>query len=371
VRILHVSEVHWGGVVTLLHHFTEQQRRHGHDVHLLAPAAFPVLEFTERHEWSLAREAPHGYAPAALQLRRLVKQMDPDVVHLHSFVAGFMGRLPLPPLGRPVVYQPHSWAFDLFTGPKRMLVQGWERAANKFTDAIVANCQDELDEGHQVGITRPGHVLGVAVDVEHFRPPDAAERRAAKAAVGYSERPMVLVLGRIAYQKAQDLLLPAWDRRPVRDADLVLVGPGDAHELCSMAPATWGRTVHYAGESHDVRQWLWAADVLAIPSRYEGFPLVAAEAMATGLPVMATRFNGAVDTIEAGPLPAGGQVVDLGDMQALLTGCERLLVDLQSREEHSAHARSRAEHLFRPEHVYERLQQAYVEAINAHNLGER
>ena len=357
--------------MTLLRHFTEQQSRHGHDVHLLAPSAFPALHSTIRHEWNLAREAPQGYAGAALHLRRLVHRLDPDVVHLHSFVAGFMGRLPVPPLGHPVVYQPHAWAFDLYTGPKRALVQGWERAANRFTDGIVANCQDELDEGHHVGVTRRGHVLGVAVDVERFRPPDEQERLAAKAAVGFTERPFVLVLGRIAHQKAQDLLLPVWERQPIPDTDLVLVGPGDAEPLCALVPGQWNRSVHYVGEAHDVRQWLWAADVLAIPSRYETVSLVAAEAMATGLPVVATRFNGAVDAITAGPLPSGGQVVDLGDMTGLLAACERRLVDVQLRRDEGAQARQRAEQLFRPDHVYERLQHAYEDAIDVHKLGER
>jgi glycosyltransferase involved in cell wall biosynthesis len=187
--------------------------------------------------------------------------------------------------------------------------------------------------------------------------------------VGFPDRRVILVLGRIAYQKAQDLLVPAWEKEPIPDVDLVLVGPGDGDRLRSLAPKEWGRTVHHAGESTDVREWLWAADVLAVPSRYETVSLVAAEALATGLPVVATRFNGAVETITAGPLPAAGEVVAPGDMAGLLRACARR-VDGRRRDDDDerAHARRRAELLFRPQNVYERLQSSYSDAISSYGL---
>ena len=369
MRILHVSEVHWGGVVTLLRHFADEQSRHGHDVHLLAPGAFPRLGSVTHHDWGIVRGEPATYLPAVLQLGRLARELQADVVHLHSFVAGFLGRLSmLQPAGRPVVYQPHAWSSDLYTGSKRTLVERAERIAARTTDAVVTNCQDELEQGERQGIHRPAHVLGVAVDIDHLRPPTEEERLDAKAALGFSDRPMVLVLGRIAYQKAQDLLVPAWERHPLPEADLVLVGPGDVEHLRHLAPEQWGKSVHHAGETKDVRQWLWAADVLAIPSRYETVSLVAAEAMSTGLPVVATRFNGAVEAITAGPLPAGGEVVGSGDMPGVLTACARRLAQRGYDDTERIQARRRAEVLFRPENVYERLQSSYDDAISTYEL---
>jgi glycosyltransferase involved in cell wall biosynthesis len=358
VRILHVSEVHWGGVVSLLRHFTEQQVAHGHEVHLLAPPSFPRLDGVHHHDWRLVRERPRTYLSGALQLRWVLRGVKPDVVHLHSFLGGFFGRLPgVRSVTVPTLYQPHAWAFDLYPGLLRRLIMLWERLAVPLTAGLAVNCQDELDEGHRIGLHRPGHVLGVAVDLKHFRPPTPEEKAAAKERAGFTSRPVILVPGRIAYQKAQDLLVPAWERDPDVDVDVVLVGPGDCNGLRDLAPTQWGRTIHCMGEFPDLRDWYWASDVVAIPSRYEGFPLVAAEAMATGLPVIATAFNGASEVIEAGPLGAGGQVVALNDMAALIDACKR-----QVRVEDAQiglRSRARALQLCEPKVVHDRLDRAY------------
>jgi glycosyltransferase involved in cell wall biosynthesis len=364
VRILHVSEVHWGGVVTLLRHFTEQQAKHGHEVHLLAPPAFPRLDAAHQHAWGLVRENPRTFMPAVRELHALTKSLNVDVLHLHSSFAGFLGRLPVPgSAGKPVVFQPHAWAFDRFDDPRRRgATVYWERYAARRTTRIVANCADEIAQGRENGIHTPGSVLGIAVDTAHYRPPTVEERAAAKAELGFAGRQVILVVGRITYQKGQDLLVPAWERAPVPGAHLVLVGPGNSDDLSLMAPRAWNETIHHVGESQDIRRWLWAADVVTLPSRYEGFPLSVAETLACGVPVVATRFNGAHEVIVDGPAGPGGEVVPLGDMGALLRACAERLQSSARHESESRNGRRRAEERFQPEDVYARLQGAYEQA---------
>ena len=67
------------------------------------------------HEWSIVRSKPWTSPGAIRQLRALVAELKPDVIHLHSFMAGLVGRLPgvLPSdVDAAVVYQPHAWSFD-------------------------------------------------------------------------------------------------------------------------------------------------------------------------------------------------------------------------------------------------------------------
>jgi glycosyltransferase involved in cell wall biosynthesis len=360
-------------VVSLLRHYTEQQAKQGHEVHLLAPPAFPRLDQADQHGWSIIRKHPWTYPSAVRELHQLIRQVDPDVVHLHSFVAGLLGRLPSAQgsARKPVVYQPHAWSFDLYGGRRRMMVERWERSAARRTTRIVANCADEIAEGKAVGIDTPASVLGIAIDSGYFTPPSDEERTAAKASVGFAARPMILVLGRIAFQKAQDLLVAAWERNPVPNTDLVLVGPGRTDALRDIARGTWGHSLHHAVESSDVRRWLWAADVLAIPSRYETVSVVAGEAMATGLPVVATDFNGAARTIVEGDLPRGGQIVPLGDMDALLRACAARIPSADtSRNVDTENGRVRAEHMFDPADVYTRLQEAYEQAACSLSRGD-
>lgn len=350
----------------MISHFTRLQREHNHEVLVLVPPTVPPVVGAERSDWSIIRRNPVSYVRAMQQLRRVIRDYKPDVVHAHSFFAGFLVRIHCWKRV-PVVYQPHAWAYSLFSGRRRSLIQMWERLAGVRTDALVVNCTDELREGQEHGVRTPGHVVGVVADTAHLRPPSADERQAAKVAVGYCSRRLVVALGRIAYQKAQDLLVRGWEEGAPRGADLVLVGGGDSERLSQLAPKEWEITIHHAGPTTDVRTWLWAADVLVIPSRYETVSLVAAESMSTGLPVVTTEFNGATEAVVAGPYGPAGAVVPLGDMKTLLGEAARRMQDRDLFGIESVNARQRALHMFDGERVYERLLEAYEDAIEHRN----
>lgn len=373
LRILHVSEVHWGGVVTLLDHFVAEQVRAGHEVHVLAPDGMRTFPGADQRVWRIDRSRPWTFVSAVRDLRRAVKQIQPDVVHLHSFVAGLIGRLPYvrTPVARAdsatgVVYQPHAWSFDLFT--RRSVgnaVRRWETWAARSTDVLVANCDDEIAEGRAIGIDVPARALGVAVDVERFHPVDEATRDAYRAELGVDAKHVLLCLGRLVRQKGQDLLLPAWEHERPPDTALVLLGPGDQEPLAALAPTQWGKSVLAVGEQDDVRPWLWACDALVLPSRYETVALVVAEAMSCGRPVVATAVNGARDTILDGSLPSAGAVVELSDMDALIEQATRRLDDQELWAAEAAAGRERAEVLFSPPQVADRLEAAYRDAIES------
>lgn len=368
MRVLHVSEVAWGGVPSLLRHFVREQAKAGSDVHVLGTAQMPLLDGAEQHRWTVDRRRPWTALIAVLQLRRTVRRVQPDVVHLHSFVAGFLGRLPGQQrwlgLRVPVVYQPHAWSFDLFSRSRlSRTVRWWEARAVRSTDVMVTNCLAEIEEGRSNGIELPAHVLGVAVDLTVFHPVTPAERAEWRARLGITAKHVLVCVGRLSRQKGQDLLLCAWEEAHPAETQLVLVGPGDQNALRVHSPREWGRTVLAVGEQADVRPWMWAADVLVLSSRYETVAVVVAEAMACACPVVATAVNGTAATVVDGPLPAAGAVVPLGDMRALVEQAERRLADPGLRRREASVARQRAEACFRPDLVADRLDEAYRDAI--------
>jgi glycosyltransferase involved in cell wall biosynthesis len=121
------------------------------------------------------------------------------------------------------------------------------------------------------------------VDTRRFRP----EGDNARSAAG----PLVVCVGRLCRQKGQDRLLRAWPAvvRQFPAARLVLVGDGpDRDRLHAWAPAS----VEFAGAADDVAPWYRAADVVVLPSRWEGMTLVPLEAMACARPVLVTDVDG-------------------------------------------------------------------------------
>lgn len=373
LRILHASEVTWGGVVTVVGHLTGEQVRAGHEVHLLAPPDHPSLDpGVVRHPWSVTRGRPQTFPPAIRELRRAVARVRPDVIHLHSFFAGFLGRQPAGLSGTsavPVVYHPHAWSDGLFDGsllPR--LVRVIERNAARRTTMLVGNVQDELDRGRAIGVDLPGRTFGIALDLAHFRPPTDEERAKARAERGFGDDDVVaVVLARLSRQKGQDQLLAAWAHTRPPNVVLALVGPGDQDPLRALAPGQWGSSVRAYGETDDARGWLWAADVMVLPSRYEGGPLVIVEAMATGTPVVSTAVAGAAEELLEGDEPPAGAVVPLGDMAALVDALAARATDSDLRSAEATAGPLRAAARCAPPAVAGRAVAAYCDAIDRHH----
>lgn len=131
-------------------------------------------------------------------------------------------------------------------------------------------------------------ILPNAVDIERFQF-DPAQRAQTRRRLGISENALVLGhVGRFNRQKNHRFLLEIYvellKRRP--DARLLLVGDGYLEEEVRRMAASLGGRVLFAGSVPDPEKYLCAMDVMALPSRYEGFPTVLLEWQCSGLPVL-------------------------------------------------------------------------------------
>jgi glycosyltransferase involved in cell wall biosynthesis len=363
MKILHATEVSHGGVVSLMETLAGLQSERGHDVHVLAPSAAPEAPVPQ-HVWEPRRRSPRRLARARRDLHSVVRRERPDLVHLHSFFAGVLGRLRR--LDPAVVYQPHSWAFaaaPTFLGPP--VVARWERWAGRHTDGLVTNCTEEMEEGDQFGLCTPVSVIGLPLDTEHYRPADPGAREAARSRFGLTSKHVLVCVGRLSRQKGQVSLAEQWERTPLPDTTLVLVGPGDPHEVSAAAPHTFGDSLRHVGAQEDVRAWLWAADVCVQPSLYEGQSVAMAEALACGTPVVMTDVNGAREVIDGTGPPAAGHVVPVGDMPAVLRACDDLLHRPTFLEAAGEVGREVAVRHFESGAVIERLDTVYEHAVAA------
>ena len=366
MRVLHAIET-TAGVLSIVDQYAKWQIEAGDDVHLLLPKGIQYGRGTV-HRWGPERKTPYRWPTAVRELRETIDAIRPDVLHLHSFFPGLLGRVrALPEHSRPaVVYQPHSWAFDRSpptVGPA--LVGLWERFATRHTNDLIVNCADEAAEGSRHGIPMDARPVGIPLDLQHFAPTTPELRAKARADLGYEGRSVLLCVGRLTRQKGQDQLVAAWRQRPVPDTVLVLLGPGDPRPLQKLAGPEWGRSIVAQGPADDVRPWLHAADLFVTPSRWEGQAVSVAEALACGLPVVSTDVNGAHAAISDGPQDSAGAVVPRGDMGAFMVACRRRVLDPAILEEESAAARPRALRMFDRRDVARRVEQAYRAAVGA------
>jgi starch synthase len=193
----------------------------------------------------------------------------------------------------------------------------------------------------------------------------AIDRDEARAALGIPLDASVVVWhGRVEIErKGLDVLLDAWNQicyeRSQKDLRLLLVGTGsDANKLRQRLETMQLRGVIWVNEfvrdRTRIQQYLSAADVYTLPSRQEGFPVAPVEAMACGLPVVATDAPGVPDILESGEA-SGGLVVPRGDATALALALGRVLDDQAWGRELGKRARSRAEKYFSPEAIGKQL----------------
>lgn len=372
MRVAHVSEVSAGGVRRLLADFARDQVERGFDVHIVGDETLAELPGTH-HLWRGSRRRPLSAGLDWVRLHRLLRDLDPAVLHLHSFFAGAFGRsAPLPRRRRyAVVYQPHSWAFDALEQPlARSAIVGFERWAGRRTDLVTTNCADEITEAEKKGIDVAAVPLGVPIDLDHFVPVSSHDRQLQRARLGLGEAPALVCMGRVVRQKGYDIVVRQWERAPVPGAVLYLVGAGSTARLAATAPTEWGSTIVAVGQTDDPRGWLQAADLMLLPSRYEGQSVAVSEALACGLPVVAFEVNGARAAICDGG-DAAGAVVPRGDAAALLAEARRRLEDRGLLEAEAKRARARAERDNVASVVLDRVTAAYETAVTAHRTAGR
>ncbi len=313
-RVLQVMECTIGGTRRHLTDVARGLAARGVETHL-AVSAERQPDFRETlaelaaegcvvHEVPMLRAIrPRTDARHLARLKALLREVRPDVVHTHSSKAGVLGRLASlsTGIGRRV-HTPHTMAFlfrDMFGPLKRGLFFRIERGLARATDALVAVSESEARTFAASGVVDPARVRVVPNGIDPA--PYAHATPADLAALGLDPaRPTAAVVGLLNVAKGQDLALEALARHPA--LQLLLVGHGETEpELRDLAARLGvGGRVAFAGFRRDVPALLAAADLLLLPSRWEGMPYIVLEAMASGLPVAATPVDGARDLVEDG-----------------------------------------------------------------------
>jgi glycosyltransferase involved in cell wall biosynthesis len=188
------------------------------------------------------------------------------------------------------------------------------------------------------------------------------------AVPGGAAAPVVVCVGRLCRQKGQDVLLRAWDTvsRAVPGARLVLVGDGPrAASLRAAAP----ESVLFAGTVADTARWYRAADLVVLPSRWEGMALSPLEAMACGRPVVLSDVDGARESLPPGH--AEECLVPSGDPGALATAVVALLRDPSRRAVLGRQAYEHASHTFDVRLTAAAVAGIYREVAGAPHPGRR
>ena len=259
--------------------------------------------------------AGNSYTVVAVALRLLLGRACPPIV---TKVSNRLDRRDMPWFGRPF--------YRLWLRIQGRLIDRWV--------AIGPGLDAEIGPLTRVS---PGRISLIA-------DPAISEAEAAALAAGSAgceasaEGRLFLAVGRLAPQKRFDLLIDAFARGARPGDRLAIFGDGPLRARLEVRAARRGISgrMLLPGHISDLAPWFAHADALVMSSDYEGMPAVLVEALAAGLPVIATRSSAGVTALLGGGL---GRLVDTGDVDALAAA---LAAEVPARQDEAARARAAA-----------------------------
>ncbi|MDO0927647.1 glycosyltransferase [Streptomyces sp. TG1A-8] len=330
-RVLHLAQPADGGVARVVRDLARAQLAAGLRVSVGCPDGGLAADLRELgadvRVWRAGRSPGPALPGEVRRLVRLIDEVRPELVHAHSSKAGLAARLAV--RGRiPTVFQPHAWSFEAVGGITAVLALHWERWGARWADRVVCVSEAERATGVRAGVRASYAVVPNGVDPDRFTPVPAGVSRAALLPDTDPVAPLVVCVGRLCRQKGQDVLLRAWPDvlRALPDARLVLVGDGpDRDALRRRAHPR----VHFTGAVADAVPWYRAADLVVLPSRWEGMALAPLEALACGRPVVLTDVDGARESLP--PALTARCLVPAEDPAALAGAVAALLPDAPLR----------------------------------------
>ncbi len=269
----------------------------GHHQRLAADPGGPLARATAARGIAVVPLAirNHFDVVAGRRLANLLARSRYDILHFHTArahaMAAFLGAAPAPRVvTRRMDYR---------------LRGGWytRRLYNHGVQAVVA-----ISDGVRSALIASGveaariHLVPSGVEADRFTPSEA-RRRAARTGLALADDAWVLAaIGALEERKGHDVLLDAL--ACLRDPRLTLLVAGDGSRLEALRARVGalglGSAVRFLGRLDDVAPVLAAADVLVMPSRQEGLGVAALEAMAAGLPVIASRVGGLPEAVVDG-----------------------------------------------------------------------
>lgn len=372
-KVVHVTTVpvslktHLAGQVTYL-------REHGFEVHVVSSPG-PELDAFGESEGVPVHGVPMFRAVTPLRdlvglyrLWKILRRVRPEIVHSHTPKGGLLGMIAAWLAGAPVrVYHIRGLPFVTARGLRRLLLRASERVSCGLAHRVLAVSASMRAIAIEEGLCTAGKVAvlcagsGNGVDAnEKFRPLPPSVRDQVRAEQRISRDAFVVgFVGRLSRDKGVVELAEAWERlRAEARQHLLILGP---REMAGVDGRVEQRLrsderVHFAGEHRDVARFYAAMDVVALPTYREGFPNVALEAAAMGLPIVGTRVPGCVDAVVDGRT---GTLIEPRDAEGLAAALRAYADDPELQARHGRQARERVLQHFRPEAIWEQVRAEY------------
>lgn len=298
------------------------------------------------------------------QIRRIVEGDGVDLVHAHGYKADFYALLATRIAKAPVTATCHNWLGE--SGTMRAYAR-LDRYLLRFFDGIAAVSESVAEQLGHARVRQRVHVIPNGVPM-----PCSGSRSTVADQIRLGDRIVVGTVGSLSAEKGASFLIEAASRilPDFPRAFFVLVGDGPLRSALEARVRELGMAGQFlfTGQRNDMDQIYRSFDIYVLPSLEEAMPMALLEAMAAGLPVVATKVGGVPDVVND---PSVGTLVEPGDPNAIATGVRDLLSNQSRREQIGSNARTRVENHFSAAAMARRYAELYQEALLRRSAGNR
>lgn len=313
-------------------------KEQGWEVHVAASGSIDLPYVDKKYDIPIQRSPIKRTNIQALkELKAIIDQHHYQIIHCHTPMGGMLCRLAAGQarkIGTKVIYTAHGFHFckgaPLFNW---LIYYPIEKGLARYTDCLITINEEDYNLAikHKFKAQKVEHVHGVGVDTNQYKQISEEEKRERRRSYGYhSDDFLLFYAAELNKNKNQRLLLHALSllREEVPNAKLLLAGDGNLLNMCKELAVRLGveDMVHFLGFRKDIQDLLSICDVAVASSLREGLPVNIMEAMASGLPVVASDNRGHRELIKD---QVNGYVIPPSDSQKF---AERLIELAQVNE---------------------------------------
>jgi len=359
--------------------------RRGHDVVLVTgPALGPEGQLMDRAcgggyrvvELNCLRRAVNPFYDVAgyLKLKKLLKQLDPDIVHTNSAKAGILGRLAAGAIkkgNRPlIVHTVHGLSFHPYQSAilNRFYITA-ERIATKHTGAFISVADAMTEKCLAVGIGKAEQFVRIfsGMETQHYLD-QLGDQRITEIRREFDipdDAIVITTVARLFELKGHEYIIASAKKLAMRHKNVIwmFVGDGNLREQLARQIAEAGLTERFRFTGlvapRRVGELLHASDILAHPSLREGLPRTFPQAMLCGKPVISFDIDGAKEVVNE----RTGILVEPEDVQGLIDAQDKLIGDADLREQLGAAGRRFCRREFDHELMVEKTEKFYKDHI--------